>query len=170
MRITILTPLYALAIAALLGLTACGAGTSAAPAPVAAKPPASLHTGRVLVIGGNELFDASGLVKLNLGPCADNEGLPDNDSLGMLGLLSLGVLNDYPGTVIFVANAFELTYTDRQTTLGRFATMVNDAAVTGSRVILVGVPGADDFNAELKTLARTYGAAYSDALSVNCPQ
>lgn len=166
--------LYRLALALLLGLqlAACGGSSADAPPAAATAPPRPLHTSAVLVIGGNELFtyDAAKFrwVPRDFGPCARNLGVEGGDSIAMLGQFGFGILNDYPGTVYLVANALELTYTPTADTLDRFASMVNHVVVTGSRAVVVGVPGADDFNASLRTLARAYGAEYSDAINVRC--
>jgi hypothetical protein len=164
--------IYTLALAALLGLTGCGGGSSEAPT-AAPEPVRSLHTGRVVLIGGDELFEPrieGPPIKRDFGPCADNWGAYSGDSVAMLGRFSLGVLNDYPGHVIIVASASELLYAERSGTLDRFASMVNHVLVSGSKLTLVGVPGAVEFNGQLKTLAQAYGAAYSDTIDVRCTQ
>lgn len=157
---------YLVCVAA-LALTACGGSSAPTPAPASHAPPKSLHTSQVIVIGGNELFDheSPGAIRHDFGPCSTNEGIEDGDSLAMSGLFSLGILNDYPGAVILVANGFELTYTDRATTLDNFAGMVNNVQVSGSRAVVVGVPGADDFNAELRALALSRGVEFQTSLA-----
>lgn len=174
MRVTILTPLYALGIAALLGLTACGGGSSEPPAPQASQePPRSLHTGRVLMVGGNALVDYDHLTKTitprYFGPCADNEGRLNGNSTTTLGVFQLGILNAYPSRVVIVADEFELSYVERQFTLDNYTGAIVHAVASGARTTIVGVQGNPEFNEQLKTLARAYGAEYSDAIEVNCP-
>jgi hypothetical protein len=154
-------------VIALWLLAGCG-GSSAAPTPAAfTTPPRSLHTGRTLMIGGNELFDRlpNGLqTPHDFGACVDNAGVKGGDSTAMLGMFSLGVLNTYPSRVIIVANNFELVYMDADTIQRNYYGMVIHSTVSGARTILVGVEGADQFNDMLRTLAHSYGAEYVDAL------
>ena len=133
MRVTNLIAAYALAIAALLGLTACG-GSSSRPEPIAASTPKSLHTARTLVLGGDALFTITSLpdghtrrTLRDLGPCVDNAGIPQGDSDDFVGAFNFGILNDYPGTVVVVADAFELTYVDHSTTIGNYAILFQRA-------------------------------------------
>jgi hypothetical protein len=156
-----------LILPALLVLTACG-GPSAAPAPATIDAaPQSVRTGRTLLIGGNELFDvlAKGLrAPHDFGDCADNAGVSGGDSTAMLGMFSLGVMNTNPARVIIVADAFELTYMDADTLQRNYYGMVLQSTVAGAHTVLVGVPGADEFDSMLRLLARTYGAEYVDTL------
>jgi hypothetical protein len=163
--------LSALILATLAG---CGGGTSPAPsAPAEAREPP-----RVLVVGGNEVFERQ------FPSCVTNAGVEDGNSTSVLGLFSLGVLNNNPSAVVIVANAYELEsagagWAELGYTPDQIAEIVSDAhavaldnymgatlhaVVSGARVTLVGVPGAVEFNASLRGLATAYGAAYADAL------
>lgn len=166
-----ISQMYKLALAALLGLSlaGCGGGSGSQPEPSASapQPVRSLHTGRVLLLGGDELFD--GLVRRNYGACADNLGVKSGDSASFMSYDAVGALNSYPGTVIIVANAFELTYAEQWRTLENLTAAALHASVSGSRLVIVGVPGALEFNTQLGHIARAYGGTYSDAVTVRCP-
>lgn len=170
-----LTRTYTVALAVLLGLSlaACGGGSQPEPATAEAHAaPRSLHTGRVLIVGGNEVMVRAGgrWVPRDYGPCVDNDGIVDGDSTGILGAFQLGILNAYPSRVIIVANAFELTYAERQWTLDNLTGAVVTSVVSGARVTLVGVPGSNEFNAQLRSIAVSYGAEYADAVgAITCP-
>lgn len=171
------------ALFVVLSCAGCG-GSSATPAPAAAlTPPKSLHTSAVVVIGGSELFD--GPTRHDFGACATNAGVAGGNSTAMLGLFSLGILNDYPGTVFLVANAFEIEgaalgwaelgytpdqlraieYEARVHALDNFASMVNHVQVSGSRTVIVGVPDADAYNADLRALAASRGVEFVTTLA-----
>jgi hypothetical protein len=151
----------------LLALTACGGPSATQAAATVNTVPQSVRTGRTLLIGGNELFDvlAKGLrAPHDFGDCADNAGVSGGDSTAMLGMFSLGVMNTNPARVIIVANAFELTYMGADTLQRNYYGMVLQSTVAGSRTVLVGVPGADEFDNMLRLLARSYGAEYVNTL------
>jgi hypothetical protein len=157
-------------VVALWLMTGCDGGAAADPAPHTS--PASLSSGRTLIIGGNELFDRQPdghQTPHDFGSCADNAGVKGGDSGAMLGMFSLGVLNSYPAKVVIVANNFELAYMDRDTIQANYYGMVIHSTVSGARTILVGVAGADEFDQMLRTLAAAYGAEYVDAMPAVCP-
>lgn len=170
-----ISQLYKLALASLLGLSlvGCGGGSQASPEPQAAHvAPRSLHTGRVLLMGGNELFDRDPatlrLVRHDYGPCVDNLGAIDGDSASFMSYDAVGMLNSYPGRVVIVANAFELTYAERWRTLDNLTAAVLHSTVSGAKVTLVGVAGEDQFNDELRNITRAYGAEFALSFSVAC--
>lgn len=170
-----ISSLYKLALAALLGLSlaACGGSGSPSPTPQAShEPPRSLHTGRVLLLGGNALFDREPatlrLVRHDYGTCADNLGVANGDSASFMSYDAVGALTKYPGTVVIVADAFELTYAERWRTLDNLTAATLNASVTGAKVQLVGVIGADEFNTQLRDIARAYGAELVLSIEVSC--
>lgn len=170
-----LSNLYKLALATLLGLSlvACGGSGTPSPTPQAShEPPRSLHTGRVLLLGGNALFDrqpgTGRLVRHDYGACADNLGVANGDSASFMSYDAVGALTEYPGTVVIVADAFELTYAERWRTLDNLTAATLNASVTGAKVQLVGVAGADEFNAQLADIARAYGARVVTSIAVSC--
>jgi hypothetical protein len=171
MRVTILTPLYALAIASLLGLTGCGGTSQPAPAAPPASP-ACLHTGRILLVGGNALVDYDALTKSVVpkyfGPCVDNEGRFNGNSTTTLGVFQLGVLNAYPSRVVIVVDEFETLHGDREQALDNYTGAIVTAVASGARTSIVGVPGQPVFNSWLRGLALAYGAEYADTLAVTC--
>ena len=173
MRVANLTALYALALGALLGLTGCGGGSSEPEPTAAPQPVRSLHTGRTLMVGGNALVDYDTLTRTVVpkyfGPCVDNEGRFGGNSTSTLGVFQLGVLNAYPSRVLIVADEFELSYVERSFILDNYTGAIVHAVASGARTTIVGVQGQPEFNAQLKTLARAYGAEYSDTIEVSCP-
>lgn len=169
-----LSTLYKLALAALLGLTLVGCGGSQTePTPQAAQAPRSLHTGRVLLVGGNALVDYDRLTKTIVpkyfGACVDNEGQLNGNSTTTLGTFQLGVLNAYPSRVVIVADEFELSYVERSFVLDNYTGAIVTAVASGARTTIVGVLGQAEFNGQLRALALAYGAEYADTLSVSCP-
>lgn len=161
-------------------MSGCG-GSMAPPAP--SPPPANVKPYTVLVVGGNEVFG------LAFPPCVRNAAVEDGDSVSTLGLFQLGVLNTDPDAILIVSSAFELDavrlgwagmdiseeqlaaleYEARRATLDNLTGAVLHSTVAGVRVTLVGVYGADQFNAELRAIAATYGAKFTDTLpEVTC--
>jgi hypothetical protein len=67
-----------------------------------------------------------------------------------------------------VANAFELTYSERWSTLDNLTGAVLHTTATGTSVTLVGVPGESQFNAELRAIAVAYGARFVDTMPQVC--
>jgi hypothetical protein len=169
--------LYKTALAALLGLSLVACGGSGTPAPESPQPaaasPRSLFTGRILLVGGNALVDYDTLTRTIVpkyfGACVDNEGQLNGNSTSILGTFQLGVLNDYPSRVLIVADEFELSYVERSFILDNYTGAIVHAVASGSRTTIVGVAGQLEFNEQLKTLARAYGAEYSDTIEVSCP-
>lgn len=164
---------YKLALAALLGLSlaACGGGSSE-PQHEATAPVRSLHTGRVLLVGGNALIDYDPITRTisprYFGPCVDNEGRFNGDSTTTLGVFQLGVLNAYPSRVVIVADEFELTHADRHLALDNYTGAIVHSVASGARTTIVGVPSDPAFNSSLRGLALAYGAEYAETLSVSC--